>query len=230
MSTESQAVPERILERIKKALNLANANDDHEAQTSMLLAQKMMAKYGLDIEDVEDVNVNTADKIIEMYATPAERTLWWKKALAAVISDNFRCYSITKAQRGRGTSRLVFMGRKNDTMIAREVFNFAVASVQAFSLAYLNEAGVVGITERSRVQNDYIYGFIQGLQSKFNEQVEKEELGLAIIKDDALVEVFEDMNLKSGASTTISSAGSAEAYTKGFEDGNRMDHNTKHID
>ena len=46
---------EKIIEKIKKALALANNNKNpNEAQAAMLMAQKMMAKYHIEMQEVEE--------------------------------------------------------------------------------------------------------------------------------------------------------------------------------
>lgn len=225
---KNNQVPERVIERIQKALNLANGNDDHEAQTSMLLAQKMMAKYGLEMEDVQTSNEQPqGDDIMEMYASSAERLIWWKKALAQIVGDNFRCYTVLKGRAGK--TRVAFIGRKNDTKIAREVFIFAIEAVQACSLAYLRGQSVDGLSERSKIQNDYIRGFLAGLEIKFQEQVAQNGYEMVLVKDDGLVEYFDKKKLRTSARSEVSSAGDRGAYEQGIADGKNMDHNRKHL-
>lgn len=43
---------ERILDRIKKMLNLAKSANQHEAATAMAMAQKLMEKHSLSLEDL----------------------------------------------------------------------------------------------------------------------------------------------------------------------------------
>ena len=46
---------EKIIEKIKKALALANNNKNpNEAQAAMLMAQKMMAKYHIEMQEIEE--------------------------------------------------------------------------------------------------------------------------------------------------------------------------------
>lgn len=46
---------EKIIEKIKKALALANNNKNpNEAQAAMLMAQKMMAKYHIEMQELEE--------------------------------------------------------------------------------------------------------------------------------------------------------------------------------
>jgi hypothetical protein len=228
MTTE-QAIPqvsERVLQKIKKALNLANAKNDHESHTAMLLAQQMMAKYGLEMEDVDvDLEGPKKKEVMEMYATKATKLQWWQKDLASVVSGNFRCYTYWRTFGGK--SRIVFLGLKEDTQIAREVFAYAQDSIEYFSVRYLNVQGIEGLSERTKIRNDYIQGFIHGLGEKFKEQVEQNEWGLILVKDGDVVERHKKMKFTKDAGSSAGRSWNSEAIAAGYEDGKRMDHTNK---
>ena len=60
---------EKIIEKIKKALALANNNKNpNEAQAAMLMVQKMMAKYHIEMQEVfcgKDADV--ANRAVKMF-------------------------------------------------------------------------------------------------------------------------------------------------------------------
>lgn len=226
MAQETPQADERILKRVKKALNLANSKNDAESHTAMLLAQEMMAKYGIDMGDVNAHLEEASQKeVMEMYATKPTKLQWWQKELAAVVADNFRCYTFQRTRSGK--SRIVFLGLKEDTKIAREVFAYAQDAIEYFSILYLNEKGVEGISERSKIRNDYILGFISGLRDKFREQVDANGWGLILQKDADVVERHKQLKLKKDAGSSASMAGDYEAYQSGHTEGKRMDHTKK---
>lgn len=218
----------RIIDKIRSTLNLANAKDDHESHTAMLLAQQMMAKYGIAMEDVEvgDSQSQPPPKeLMEMFATKAMKLTWWQKNLSGVIADNFRCFTYYRTISGK--SRIIFLGVKEDTQVAREVFLYAQDSIEYLSVRYLDSRGVEGLSERTRVRNDYITGFIKGLKDKFKEQVEENEWGLILVKDDALIERHSSMKFTSAQSSSVGRAFDSEAIAAGHSDGQRMNHNNK---
>jgi hypothetical protein len=219
-------VDEKVLMKIKKLLNLANAKDDAESQTAMLLAQEQMAKYGLEVSDVDvDLNGPVKKEVMEMYATKATKLQWWQKDLSGVIARNFRCYNYWRTFGGK--SRIVFLGIKEDTQIAREVFAYAQDSIEYFSVRYLNVTGVEGISERTTIRNDYIQGFIHGLSAKFKEQVEKNEWGLILVKDGDVVERHTKMKFTKDAGSSAGRSWDSDAIAAGYEDGKSMDHTKK---
>lgn len=222
---EKAQIPERALIKIQKALNLANSKSDEEAQTAMLLAQQMMAKYGLTEDEVNEQGEVVKKEVIEMYATKPTKLQWWQKELSSIIATNFRCFNFWRTSAGK--SRILFLGVKEDTMIARQVFKYAEDSIEMFSIRYLNERGIEGISLRTKMRNDYIEGFLSGLRHKFREQVEKNDWGLILVKDDAVIEHYEKKKFKSDAGSSASFSGDSHAFSSGYDEGKRMDPNKK---
>ena len=223
-------VDEKVLNKIKKALALANAESDHESHTAMLLAQQMLAKYGLEVEDIEDLDdiqgpANSTKEVMEMYASKATKLQWWQKDLSGIIARNFRCYNYWRTRNGK--SRIVFLGIKEDTQIAREVFQYAQASIEYLSIRYLDNEGIVDYSERTRKRNDYIQGFLSGLSARFREQVETNEWGLILVKDDAVVERHDKMKFNKDPGSSASRGWDSDAIDAGYQDGKSMDHTRK---
>lgn len=219
-------IDEKVLQKIQKALNLANAKDDHESHTAMLLAQQLMAKHGLEMGDINVDGDNSKPKeVMEMYATPKTKLQWWQKDLAGVVAKNFRCFTFWRSFYQQ--SRIVFLGLKEDTMIAREVFVYAQDAIKYFSIQYLDREGVEGISMRTKVQNDYIQGFINGLRDRFREQVDANEWGLILVKDDAVIERHDNMKFKKDSGSSASRSWDSGAMSAGYNDGKNMDHTKK---
>ena len=56
---------EKIIEKIRKCLELANNNpSEEEAKSAALMAQKLIAKYDISMADVEDV-ASQCEEIVE---------------------------------------------------------------------------------------------------------------------------------------------------------------------
>lgn len=213
---------ESIMAKIRKALALANDGaNDQECETAMLMAQRLMAKHGVDMSEVEQEQEETKE-ISDEAITERGRTPYWKKSLAMVIAENFRCYSYTRT--GFGKSRLFFLGVKEDVELAKELFEFAVNVLERSVRNYLRkqreERG--DSYEGSGLRNDYILGFIDGLKEKFAEQVEELCLTPALVKDEELVEVYERRNFRRGRSSSVSRSFDGNAYSSGHREGKSL--------
>lgn len=214
---------ENVMEKIRRALALANDRaNDAECETAMLMAQRLMTKHGIEMSEVE-ADEQPSREVIHENITDRGRTPYWKKALASVIADNFRCYNYTRT--GGGLSRIVFLGVKGDVELAKELFEFAVnvldRGVKKFMRDLKKERGGV-LSNANGIRNDYIIGFIDGLRKKFHDQVEELCLTPMLVKDDALVEVYNHMAFTRGRSSSVQRGYDKSAYSSGHREGSSL--------
>lgn len=275
-----------ILKKIQNLLNTTTEKgaSEAEAQNAILLAQKLMAKHGLDMADIEasSNDKETKKEVIEGYGTEGFKLAWWHKSLANVIANNFRCYYFMRSFYKE--TRIVFMGLKEDVEIAKSIFKFASAQIEYharkyrknrkkeleeqnlpegfkdFSIKevidYASRSGVrdyvidgilrkydkeamqrkyltIEIKEAMNIKidgpalrNDYIRGFIAGLDEKFREQVEvnKEEWGLVLVKDTDVVERYNELskNFRTARASKVSSSNDASAFNAGVKQGKKF--------
>jgi hypothetical protein len=70
--------------------------------------------------------------------------------------------------------------------------------------------------------NDYCVGFMDGLKEKFTSQVENMGFGLILVKDSELVQMYNNLNLKT-IKHSFKRSGNEEAYGTGFNHGKAFD-------
>ena len=79
-----------IISKIERLLALAGNNpSQEEAQSAMLKAQQMMAKYNLSMEAFQEKEPEK--KEVEQVWVKGGQSCQWMRSLAKVIADNFRC-------------------------------------------------------------------------------------------------------------------------------------------
>lgn len=239
---------ETALEKIKKLLAKTQNNpSEHEVQSALLMAQRMQIKYNISMSEVEMVtNAKKTKNITKEELTDLEKSIWWVSLLGSVIARNFRCECV---QESRYKKRILkFLGLQEDVPVAREVFLFSRASLEYCSDSYIaNICNGINLTPMKKRpvhqqkvftasdfvddKNDYIKGFLKGLDAKFKEQVEKNNWGLMLVKDDAVIE-YTKKNYSSHVSIPYSNKGkgNAEHYNAGYEDGYSIDYNKKLLD
>lgn len=87
----------QILDRISKTLRLGKDNNNkHEAQAAILAVQRLMVKYKISKEEINDfLNENEKQeqdsKVIEENAENETNNDKWKRFLMVTIAKNFRC-------------------------------------------------------------------------------------------------------------------------------------------
>lgn len=211
---------EKVIEKIRKCLALANNNpSEEEAKAAALMAQKLLAKYNISLSDVEGSDVS--EEIVE-------ETVWfkdcvkgvaraWKYQLAAIVGKNFRCKYFFY-----GKSAVAFYGHKTDTQVAAEVFKylFALGDRLANRVTYrvLREYHKRGQSAQvSGIYNSWVMGFLKGL----NEGFDKQSTALMIVIPEDVKKAFVERSqnfgqLKSGMRNK---GFDSKAYNDGFAAG-----------
>jgi hypothetical protein len=199
---------EEMLEKVKKLLALGDAsknNSDEEARSAMLMAQKLMAKYDISVEEVEEPQE-------QQYAHEMCEHKWdyaYRVPLAHVLAENFRCMLYNHGK------RIVFMGHPSDAKICRATFEFAYQYIQRRGNSIYNKRYSTGLPTKG-VFNSYANGFICGLKEAFDVQC----TALAIVTPPDVIEKFNEISegWKTKKSRRIE-ATEAEAWREGKKDG-----------
>lgn len=208
----------KIISKIEKLLALAGNNpSETEAQAAMLKAQQLMAEHNLDMAQFQDKPQEKKEAVTEFFK--GYHNTAWAISLAKVICNNFRCNLL----RSRGYG-LVFIGLKDDVAICKAVFTFASQTLEKNMMKLRRQYRKQG-KPTDGISGDYAAGFIAGLRDKYQEQVEKNNWGLILVKD-ALVEqkTEEVINHKAKAYSPKAKARSWDdsLYSKGYHDGKNL--------
>lgn len=233
---------EKAISLIKKVLAKGgNNNNEHEVEVAMLKAQELLAKYGLSMEDISDSEHNKKE-VLRNEVESGGRNSWWKSRLGIVIADNFRCEIFTN-----GANRnLMFIGLKEDTEIAKELFYYMKDSVEICAKNYavnlVNEINETKMKDRkpqyqkwitlkdvNGEKNDYIRGFIEGIGNKLSEQKERNGWGLILAKDDCVTEYVSKLRIKKGRRSSTQTSGDKSHFEKGFADGKSLKHDKNQL-
>lgn len=182
----------QILEKITKTLRLGkNNSNENEAQSAILAAQRLMAKYRITQEDINDF-LNEGDtkqsEIIEEEAENGTNNEKWKKRLMITIAKNFRCDVYYHG------GKLVIVGSKEDILIAKRVYLYAKQAIlNSFKIFFKENYDYDDDSFRNKCKRDYAYGFINGLSQKFEEQKSNSEMALVVVNPEVKT-YFENIN------------------------------------
>jgi len=219
----------KIRNKIMKALALAGNNpSEKEAATALLKAQELLAKYNLSFDDIKREGKLGSQRAIHKTVI-RKKMNWWEKELATIIADNFRCFAYLSSE-GQ-YRRLVFLGAENDVEVATEVYCFACECVRYHSQAFLNRKEIRRKWKRKHAfKNDYIRGYLSGLQDHFYNQLANEGLLPALIKPQTVQAEFDKMKVVVEGSSFSNYADSIEAQRAGYRDGKRFNQNRTALD
>lgn len=199
---------EKIIERIKNLLDLSRNNtNENEAMAAALKAQELMAKYHVDVHEVEGEELT--DEIIEssLFVGNGDK---WKFVLANIIAKNFCCKVYY-----RGKDTIVFYGYEKDTEIAKQVFKFLFNAGNKLADRCYYEYYKMNKPTKG-VKNQYLIGFCDGIKTVLDRQC----TALMIVTPKEVVEGFEELTKGFRTiSSRLSIRNDRDAYNKGHRDG-----------
>lgn len=219
---------QKILSKIQKLLAKQQNNFKEEAESALLMAQKLMVKHGLSMADVEGVAEDNSNVVEEsVYHSVAPR---WHGKIAVILSRNFRCKCIwlQKLRNGRKTKMITFIGCAADAAIVKEAHIYAIALIN-YNIRSIKKRFPRVTTPYI---NTYIDGFIAGLNAKFKEQVNKEEWGLVLVTPavvQAQYDSYNPVDTKPRGKVPEKSK-NYNAYNQGYLDGKAFEHDRPRID
>ena len=186
---------EKIIKKVKKALALANNNKNpNEAQAAMLMAQKMMAKYHIEMKEVEEVE---EAEVQEDEVNVKKGS--WRKSLMKVICSNYRCDCFLRGNTGK---MIIIVGAKEDIEIAKTIYEFAENQlIDGFNNYFKNNyEEYTKIQIKNAVRKDYEDGFIRGLKEKFarqkEEETKKNQQYALVVTNKKVEEYMENLNIR----------------------------------
>ncbi len=151
---------DEIMKKIQKLLALAESDNEHEAISASLMAQKLLAKYNITLEkndtdeEIREVTVklNTGDK--------------WKYNLGQIIANNYCCKFYWLSG---GETIVTFRGYITDIMIARRVFTYLFSVGKRLAKTYeKNHREEHGFAYG--IYNSYCSGYLNGIEGELNKQ------------------------------------------------------------
>lgn len=204
---------EKVIQTIKKVLALSKNNpSEGEAKMAAKKAQELLAKYHIDLAEIEGIDLDKVDEIDEVRVELQAKK--WKYDLASIVADNFRCRHFYY-----GKSTLVFYGHKTDATIAAETFKelFNIGNICAGREVdkVFKETGT-----SAGVYNSYVLGFCHGLREALAEQCQ----ALMLVVPEDVKTSFDERsknfkNMKSAGLNTVYNKSCRDAYAHGVETG-----------
>lgn len=201
---------EEAIQKVDKILRFRDkAGTEEEAISNVLIAQRLMAKYDIDEDDLESGLDQYELAATEVIAKG--RAFKWKMFLAGAITKNYRCkYSVDPKRHA-----FYFFGYKTDVEIAKRVYEYLDETGTALAKKEVQKAKAAGKVA-AEIKDTYLIGFVNGIESALSEQC----AALMLVVPEQVTEAFKQM--VAGApvrKTSISAVADRQIYLKGFDDG-----------
>lgn len=208
----------KIADKIQHLLDktVANGATEEEAQTALLLSQKLMAKYNIAANEL-----NTGDKPIEysfeackVKANP--RSKW----MSMIIANSFAVRAIL-CNDGKA-SRIYYFGYKANVMAAKSALEFAHKVMEkGMTKACLAKGLEPSEAGASMIYNAYAKGFISALK----EAMDAQTVALAVVVPEDVNKAFDEKfpDRQKGKSTSMKMGNNEwEAFEAGRKDGSQV--------
>lgn len=200
----------KIAEKIKKLLNLANSCNEYEAKLAAEKANEIMTRYNLTTQDVQidEYNESTLDE--------SQRSAPEWKFIMHILDECFFVTTYKMRDRRTGKTVMQMYGTKTNTQVAGYVAEYLKVAMPRLFKEWRQENGA-----NIKQKQPFYLGFTKGLisQLKAKQQVVSNELGLVIVKDAQLNKYLNEMGCTS-KSTKIKH--DAQATAAGYQHGEKF--------
>lgn len=240
---------EEIMNKLEKLLALSESDNEAEAESALLTAHKLMAKYKIGEAELGGSKKQEV-KWIYSPITYSGRRDSWISSLANTIASNMCCVFARQPRGYRSqTYSCVFIGLGDDVLVCNRAFEYAVEFVQSYITDHIANPLMkkYKVDYRTKQINEYAtsfgYGFASGLRSQFDKQkaeaVDSPSDTSESVKTYAMVmvvpqEVKDNVEQNTRPSAAYSYAAwnhiSSEAYMIGREEGSKFDVNRKFVE
>ena len=198
---------EKIIEKIKKLLELTKSPNENEAKSAALKAQELMAKYEINLSQAQDSEKRKIVNKVYFHNNKREPKKW-KYGLAAIVANNFMCklYLYEKD--------IVFHGYEEDAEIALNTFKYLYDVGNKLASKYYHKCRDQGMPTRGVIET-YLAGFKVGIKSV----LEKQSMALMIITPKEVEDSFNKISAGGKEKQMAVHINSNKAFSDGIKAG-----------
>lgn len=214
-----------IIRKLQALFNIATEGSgatDAEYQTALLQARKLMAKYNIEMSEVDFANGKLREAHEEdsgiMFNT---RYCMWKLPLASVMAKHCACDVMMRRKYNSKSSKILFVGEGENPTIVKEMFMNTVLHIENNIYKIHDELYDCTSMYRYSASDSYAKGFIDGLRKQYEEQDRVDEsLSLILVRPESIDEFFKKNDVRSTVYETSSSRVHVSSkYNEGYSDG-----------
>lgn len=180
LSKEGDLEAERVLEKVKKLLQLAQSSNVHEAELATMKANALLLRHNLDRLQTNDDETLFLDRVMIQKKKDAKLTAVYE------ILRHFLVRPVVSF--GRGQCCLEISGTQTNVKLAVYIAGFLDKELDHLWLEARKEHGLQGL----RAKNSFILGIAQG----FNQKMEASKHELSAHDQKALVLVEKNLDTK----------------------------------
>jgi len=209
-----------ILDKISALLERTTAKGatEAEAEAALLLAQRIMAKYHIELSEVVRPDQGPT---IGRSSTERKAMSQWAIRLLNLVADNFRCKTYLQNHCG------AFIGEDVDLKLATEMYRMLYDFMDQGATRIRRQYRKQGLPTDG-VGDSYLLGFLRGLKEALDEQkrTENSSFALILVTPQAVVKAYEDLSKNWGKPVHGRSlnGGDDDAFRQGMREGKNSLH------
>ena len=211
---------DKAIEKIKKLLALAQSDNEAEAISASLMAQKLLAKNHLTMHDIDGTH-GEEEPVEDCYFVTDEGKDKFKYDLASIVADNFCCKTYFKAH------YIHFRGYRVDIIAARNCYGFLYNSAKKLGHARERAVRKRGFSATG-VYDSFVDGFLSAIQTELSKQC----TALMLVTPEKVLEEWKTFKEESGMKEKDLSRNSAvnyDAWVAGNKEGKKI-FNSQYLD
>jgi len=219
---------EDLLRRIKKLLAIAEDHraDPNEAAAAAGMAQRLMAKYQLEHQDIviaalkEDLDTQEFMGAARKGKTYFTEVPIWISTLAVAVA-RLNSVEVRTGWNEKGAC-IKFYGYKDDTLLASWTMTYLVGVINALCKAFRGNGMESGISYRRGVSQGICSAIKELVEARKGESTGRE---LVVAKEAAISDKYGSFSY----SKAVIKASDATANSLGYQDGRKVDLNVRGI-
>ena len=210
---------DRLLRRLQKVLSLSGSPNEHEAETAIKKARRLLLKYNIDSVELDSDRKFSYRSLGPIKGRRTSCELWLSLILQEIFFVETKWVPTYRAQEDKAGTVLEIYGTPANLDMAEYVYAYLCGQLERLWLAYRDRNGLPGNRERQR----YRAGVLEGFHSKLREQEEQISSEETLVwKGDSKLQTYcRYINPRSRTRYGSGVADSA-AYRDGLEEGRRV--------
>lgn len=205
---------EDIISKITKLLSKTEQSGatPEEAASAIAMAHKLMAKYGV---DMQDLNIDEEEVIEEDISVGTKSVSTLQASIARVLADHFGCeiYLYTSSRTGQ-IIRVV--GEREKASICKVTFMFAYNAFKKSWERYMRTLDC-DTKEKNLLRGTFFRGFVDGIT---NELVKQEnQFGLVVVKSEKVNEHMSKIQMRGTRHLSYKHTQDSDTYYEGYREG-----------
>lgn len=213
---------DKILVKIQKLLALSKSSNEHEAQSALLKARKLMAEHKLTENEINDnKKVEVENCCTGVFYSARLRNRYYID-LAKVIAKKHCCGFFTYSSHNSPKREIAFNGFPDELAICKEVYLYAVDSINSEMKRIekkFKSSTRINYTKEyiDNLKYSYSEGFVNGLDALYHEQDAELGWGLVLSVPQEVTDILSGMKKRTNKGQAINR--DSASYCKGLSDG-----------